>query len=96
MSVDRLLRVSDLNLVAGQAAEDRCECVLKEQGFSAALLLPIRVQGDPVGALVLASRRPFAYQLEQEELVSNLAPMLCQGLHQVMVVQGLVGGGSSG
>lgn len=87
---DKLLRVSDLSLVASEAPANRCECILRDQGFSAALLLPIRSQSGPVGALVIASQRPFAYQLEQEELVRNLAPILSQGLYHVIALQGLL------
>ncbi len=83
---DRLLRIPDLALATSETPDCCLECVLRDQGLSTAMVLPIRSPQQTTGLLILASRLPYAYQLEQEELVNNLAPVLSQGVRKTMAL----------
>ncbi len=83
---ERLLRIPDLALATSETPEFCLECVLRDEGLSTAMVLPIRSPLQTAGILILASRLPYAYQLEQEELVNNLAPVLSQGLRKTMAL----------
>ncbi len=84
---ERLLRIPDLALATSETPEACLECVLKNEGLSTAMVLPIRSLHQTLGLLVLASRLPYSYQLEQEELVNNLGSVLTQGLRKTMAIE---------
>jgi len=75
-----LVRIPDLRLVSSTDSEGCLECRLQQAGFSTALLLPVSANKETLAVLMLAARRRYAYLLEQEELVQNLAPVLAHGL----------------
>lgn len=52
---------------------------LRERGFNGAMLAPI-ASGNRGPVLALAAKRPHAYLLEQQELLSNLTPFLAHAL----------------
>jgi len=83
-----LVRIPDLRLVSSTDSEGCLECRLQQAGFSTALLLPVSANKETLAVLILAARRRYAYLLEQEELVQNLAPVLAQGLESAIGVDG--------
>lgn len=87
MESDGLVRIPDLRLVSSTDSEGCLECRLQQAGFSTALLLPVSANKEPLAVLILAARRRYAYLLEQEELVQNLAPVLAHGLQSAIAVR---------
>ncbi len=83
---ERLLRIPDLALATSETPDVCLECVLRDEGMSTAMVLSIRSPQQTAGLLILASRLPYAYQLKQEELVNNLAPVLSQGVRKTMAL----------
>lgn len=71
------LRIPDLHWA--QEPEMGFLHALRERGFNGVMLAPIASgNGGPV--LALAAKRPHAYLLEQQELLSNLTPFLAHAL----------------
>lgn len=75
----RPLRIPDLSWTGEARSGTDLSCDLRRLGFSAVMLIPIQ---DDCGEalLALATKRPYGYLLEHQELIANLTPFIAHAL----------------